>query len=267
MGFNIMSSGENNLLAVERQRIITGILRREGVVRSAELREMLNVSLVTIRSDLRELEKAGECEIIWGGAVSVRPPSEVETRLEQRSNLNRSIKQRIGAAAAELVEVGQTIIVDAGSTTVELINNLPHDLEYLRIVTPALNVAVAATHYPDIEVVMPGGVLRNLTRSLIGPQTLRALEMFNADWTFLATGGFSVERGITTGNILEVEVKRTMVKQATKVVLLADSTKHGRMLSLKVADISEIHTLISDDKLSDSDVQAIEAAGVRVLRV
>jgi len=262
-----MSSGENTLLAVERQRIILDILRREGVVRNAELRELLNVSLVTIRSDLRELEKSGECEIIWGGAVSVRPPTDSEVRLEQRSKLNPNIKQRIGAAAAGLIEVGQTIIVDAGTTTVELIHHLPHDLEYLRVVTPALNVAVATTHYPDIEVVMPGGVLRNLTRSLFGPQTLRALEMFNADWTFLATGGFTVERGVTTSNILEVEVKRTMVKQANRVVLLSDSTKFGRILSLKVADMSEIHTLITDNKLSDSDVQAVETCGVRVLRV
>ena len=201
----------NALLAVERQRSIVEILKREGVIRTAELCEMLNVSAVTIRSDLRDLEKAGVCEIIWGGAISKTPPTEAEARLEQRSLLNSDSKKRIGARAAELVESGQTIILDAGTTTVEIINHLPRDLDYLRVISPALNVAIAATQFPYIELVMPGGVLRNLTRGLVGPQTLQSLALFNADWTFLASGGFDIEHGVTTSNIMEVEVKRAMV--------------------------------------------------------
>ncbi|GAB4510984.1 MAG: DeoR/GlpR family DNA-binding transcription regulator [Anaerolineae bacterium] len=255
---------DGTLLAVERQRIILDILRREGVVRSAELRELLNVSLVTIRNDLRELERAGECEIIWGGAVSKQPATEAEVKLDQRGQIHRKEKQRIGAKAAELVEAGQTIIVDAGTTTIEFINSLPRDLEYLRVVTPALNVAVATSHFPNVELFMPGGVMRNLTRSLIGPQTLRSLEMFNADWAFLATGGFSLERGVTTSNILEVEVKRTIVRQAARVALLADSSKFGRILSLTVAPIEEIDVVITDTHLRVEDADALRALGIEV---
>jgi len=262
-----MTTHDNPPLAIERQRMILDILKREGVVRNAELCELLSVSPVTVRSDLRELEKAGECEIIWGGAVSKAPATETETRLEQRSKLHGPVKQRIGARAAGLVEVGQTIILDAGTTTIEVVNHLPRDFDYLRVVTPALNVAVATTHFPYIELVMPGGVLRNLTRSLVGSQTLRALEMFNADWAFLASGGFSIERGVTTGNILEVEVKRTMVKQAAQVALIADSSKFGRILSLQVTPLHNVDVLITDTQLSDTDAQSIEALGVRVLRV
>lgn len=263
-----MSTSDNNsLLAVERQRVILEMLRREGVVRTAELHELLNVSLVTIRSDLRELERIGECEVIWGGAVSSTPPTEAETELEQRSKLNSDRKKRIGQRAADLVETGQTIIVDAGSTTVELVHHLPRNLDYLRVVTPALNIAVAATHHPDVELVMPGGVLRSLTHSLIGSQTLRALEMHNADWTFLASGGFSAERGVTTSNMLEVEVKKTMVHQAQQVVLLADSSKFGRVRSLTVAPIKDIDIIITDTKLPDDDTTRLEALGVRVFRV
>lgn len=261
-----MVSNDTTPLAVERQRFILNILKREGVVRTAELCELLNVSAVTIRSDLRDLEQLGECELIWGGAVSQKPAAEAEMRLEQRSKINHKSKESIGARAAQLIEVGQTVILDAGTTTVEIVNHLPRDFDYLRVITPALNVAVATTHYPYIELVMPGGVLRNLTRSLIGPQTLRSLEMFNADWCFLASGGFDIKHGVTTSNIMEVEVKRTMVKQATRVALVADGSKYGRTLSLNVTPLENVDVIITDHLMSDADVQAVEAVGVTVLR-
>lgn len=260
-------ANDNALLAVERQQRILEILQREGAVRTAELTELLNVSSVTIRSDLRELEKNGDCEIIWGGAVSKVPPSDAETLLNQRTQLHREAKQRIGKKATSFIELGQTIFVDAGTTTVEIINHLPDHLDYLRVVTPALNVAVAATYHPYIELVMPGGVLRNLTRSLVGVQTIRSLEMFNADIVFIASGGFDLQHGITTGNILEVEVKRTMVKNSKKVILTADGSKFGRALSLNVAPITDIDVLITDEQLSEKDAQALQALGVEVLRV
>lgn len=260
-------ANDNLLLAVERQQRILEILHREGAVRTAELTELLNVSSVTIRSDLRELEKNGECEIIWGGAISKVPASDAEALLQQRTQLNRESKQLIGRQAASLIQTGQTIFVDAGTTTVEIINHLPDNLEYLRVVTPALNVAVAATYHPYVELVMPGGVLRNLTRSLIGVQTLHSLEMFNADMVFLASGGFDIEHGVTTGNILEVEVKRAMVKNSQKVILTADGSKYGHALSLKVAPISEVDVIITDNQLRKVDAEALQKIGVEVIRV
>lgn len=262
-----MPTNDGTLLAVTRQQMILDILKREGAVRSAELRELLNVSLVTIRNDLRELENAGECEIIWGGAISPRPAIDSEAKLEERNQLHQAEKRRIGMKAASFVEEGQTIIVDAGSTTVELIHHLSRELDYLRVVTPALNVAVATSQFPNIELVMPGGVLRNLTRSLVGPQTLRSLEMFNADWTFLASGGFNTDRGVTTGNIMEVEVKRVMVAQASRVALLVDSSKYGRVQSLAVAPLSQIDVIVTDNKLADHHTADIESHHVEVVRV
>ncbi len=258
---------ESNRLAIERQRFILSILEREGVVRNTELAEMLGVSAVTIRSDLRELAAQGECEIIWGGAVSRKPTRETEFHLDKRSQLNPEAKQRIGERAAKFVEDGQTIIVDAGTTTVEVVRALPHDFDYLRIVTPALNVASAAAYFPNYEVVMTGGVLRSLTWGLIGTQALRSLEMFNAHWTFLASGGFDIEHGVTTSHIMEVEVKRTMVARGRRVALVADSSKFGKALSLTVAPLSAIHVIVTDTGLSDEHTRAIEAIGVEVVRV
>jgi DeoR/GlpR family transcriptional regulator of sugar metabolism len=259
---------ESTLLAIERQRIIRDLLEREGVVRSAELTAILHVSTVTIRADLRELENAGVCEIIWGGATYRQPPTEPEPLLlTKRSKLHTDEKQRIGGRAAQLVESGQTLFVDAGSTTVAMIRSLPPDLESLRVVTPAMNVATAAMQFPQIELVMSGGVLRNLTYSLIGPQVIRSLEQFNADWAFVASGGITVEQGVTTSNILEAEVKTKMIERARRVALLADHSKFGKALSLTAAPLRDIDVVITGRELADADAEALEAAGVQVIRV
>lgn len=263
-----MTPEESSLLAVERQRIILEILERDGVVRNTELKELLGVSAVTIRSDLRELESSSACEIVWGGAVSRhRPATERGLILSERNKLKPEVKKRIGMRAAQLIEVGQTIIVDAGSTTVELVHHLSRDLDFLRIITPALNVAAAAAQFPNIELVVTGGILRHLTRSLVGPQVVLSLQMVNADWAFLASGGFTLEHGVTTSNMLEIDVKRMMAQRAARVVLMADSSKLGKILPLTVMPINELDTLITDSGLSESDTQAIQNLGVEVHRV
>ncbi len=263
-----MNPEENSLLAIERQRLIQQMLEREGVVRTAELKQIMQVSAVTIRADLRELESAGICQMIWGGAVYIKPiVNNDPLSIAERSNLNLEAKHRIGVRAAQLLEVGQTIILDAGTTTVEMVRSLSHELDYLRIVTPALNIAAAATQFPQVELVVTGGMLRNLTHSLIGPQVIQSLNTFNADWAFIASGGYSPKHGVTTGNILEVEVKQTIIRRANKVVLLADSSKCGTVLSINVAQMSAIDMLISDTDLSDEDADAFTQQGVEVIRV
>jgi DeoR/GlpR family transcriptional regulator of sugar metabolism len=265
------------LLAIERQKIIREVLEREGVVRNADLRKRLKVSTVTVRADLRTLARQGICDLIWGGAVYKNTPAEPDLSKPPLSPqsispngaevANREAKQRIGARAAQLVKSGQTIIVDSGSTTVELLQHLPTDLDYLRIVTQALNIAAAAAHFPQVELVMTGGVLRNRTYSLIGPQAIHSLEMFNADWAFLSTSAFNIEQGITTSNILEAELKKTMIVHAERVVLLADHSKFGSAHALTVAPLTGIDMLITDSGLSDEAAAQISATGIEVIRV
>jgi DeoR family transcriptional regulator, fructose operon transcriptional repressor len=265
MNLSNMFNDESSPLAIKRQTQIREILQREGVVRTAELKELLQVSAVTVRSDLRELEAAGVCKVVWGGAVYVQPIQESDPlHLKERLNVNAEAKRRIGAYAASLVEDGQTIIVDAGSTTVHLIHHLSPEFDYLRIITPALNVAMAAVQFPQFELVMTGGVLRNITHSLIGPHVMRFLEMFNADWAFIASGGFTVEHGVTTSHMLEVEVKKTMIQQASRVALVADSSKYGTVLSLNVAPLTQLDVLVTDTGLPQSAHGAIVRMNVNV---
>jgi DeoR family transcriptional regulator of aga operon len=250
--------------------MIAEILERENVVRNAELRERLHVSTMTIRADLRVLAEQGLCDLIWGGAVSRKPAAEPETpspSIHTPTVANQEAKQRIGARAAQFVKSGQTILVDSGSTTVELLRHLPPTLGYLRIVTQALNVAAAAADFPQVELVMTGGVLRTTTYTLIGPQAIHSLEMFNANWAFISCSGFTVEQGITTSNILEAELKKTMIAHAEQVVLLADHTKFGNARALTVAPLNAINVLVTDSGMSNDHTRQIANAGVEVIRV
>lgn len=267
-----MPSSPTTLLPAERQKIILEILDREGSVRNAELKELLKVTVATVRADLRELEAAGACVLTWGGAVTRRggtlPSSTTDgdSRFWERSKLNVEAKRAIGARAAQLISDGQTIIVDSGSTTMELVRALPPDWEYLRIVTPALDVASIAAQFRYIELIMTGGVLRNRTRSLVGAQTLRTLEGYNADWSFMAAGGFSLTHGATISNSLEAEVKRAILERGSHAALLADSSKYGTVLALSVAPLSAFHYVITDRNLSAEAAGAIEDAGPMVIR-
>lgn len=264
----VKDHSENNLLAVERHRLILEILEKNGLVRTNQLKDLLRVSAATIRSDLRELEKNNMCEIVWGGAVARNMPIEDrETLLHQRMQLNAAEKKRIGKAATQLVESGQTIIVDAGSTTVELVAHLPRELNFVRIVTPALNVAEVAAQFPNFELVMTGGVLRHLTRMLVGPAAIAALGAINADLTFLAAGGFSIKHGLTNSNVFEVEVKRAMAQQGKRIIFMADSSKFNDVRPITVIPLNLVDVLITDTGLSDTIAKKIENEGVEVLRV
>ncbi len=262
-----MTAPNRTLLAAQRQKLIVEILEREGAVRTSELREILNVSLVTIRADLHELELQGVLEMTRGGAIATRPAPERELIVTERSLMNAERKRRIGEYAAGLVSDGQTIVVDAGTTTFEMIRALARTLEDVRVVTPALDIAAAASQFPNIEVVILGGLVRPLTQSVIGAPALQALALINADMTFLATGGVTLERGVTTANLMEAEIKRAMRQCAARVILLADSAKFGTRLSFTVAPLAEIDLIVSDTGVPDDLSADMERAGTQVARV
>ncbi len=255
------------LLSSERQTMILDLLDRTGVVRTADLRELLKVSPGTIRADLREMEAQGVLEIVHGGAVATRSVNDSKLRIDERAHQNTDNKRRIGIRAAQLITNEQTLIVDSGSTTVEFINALPNNLDYLQIITHGLNIAVAASRLPNVEVLMPGGIVRSSTQTLVGPQVVSFLEMVNAQIVFLATNGFSIEYGVTTANMLEAEIKRKLIQRADKVVLLADSSKYGKRQALRIMPMDEVDIVISDKDLDDDVVQQMKALNIEVLRV
>lgn len=255
------------LLSSERHTRILELLEQQGVVRHAELRSLLNVSAGTIRTDLRDLDSQGLLEVVHGGAVTRRWSEDSKLLIDERVKQHSDAKRRIGARAAQLVQSGHTIIVDSGSTTVEVVNALSPSVGALQIVTHGLNIAVAASRLPRAEILMPGGIVRSMTLNLIGPQVSTFMDRVHADLVFLATNGFSPEEGLTTTNLLEADIKRVIVERGQKVVLMADSSKYGKRQSLNVIPMTGIDILITDTQLSDSVTAQIEAMNIEVWRV
>jgi DeoR family transcriptional regulator of aga operon len=257
----------SQLLSSERQALILELLDKTGVVRTTDLREVLKVSPGTIRADLRELETQGVLEIVHGGAVATRSANDSKLRIDERARQNTDKKRRIGATASQLVINGQTLIVDSGSTTAEFINALTQTIDYLQIVTHGLNIATIASRLANVEVLMPGGIVRSSTQTLVGPQVVSFFEMINAQVVFLATNGFSIEHGVTTANMLEAEIKRKIIQRADKIVLLADSSKYGKRQALRVMPIQELDVLITDRDLDEGIAQELAKLNIEVLRV
>lgn len=242
----------------ERQNEILRVLHEKKYMSVEELSENLNVSKVTIRSDLSALEQKGELSRTHGGAMI----SEVAPRLVSLSLMeNSSEKELIGKASAEMIQDNSVVILDSGSTTVRIAEAL-HGRS-LTVVTNSLLVSDVLKAESNIELLMLGGTLRRNILGFTGPVTKLALSQIHADIYFLGGGGFT-ENSIYCSNLLEAEVKQTMMKSADIVCFVADSSKKDRSLFGLVTSWEEIDYFITDK--IDPDFKALlESKGVVVI--
>jgi DeoR/GlpR family transcriptional regulator of sugar metabolism len=253
----------------QRHERILELLRRDRVVEVAGLAQQLGVSAVTIRSDLDALERRHLLRRIRGGATSVQP-ARFERPLDLPSQSFADEKARIGALAARLVRDGETIILDAGTTTLAMAMALPQDLRDIVVITSSLDIAIALETHPGATVMLTGGVLKKTgrnprSRSLIPPFAGLLLAQINADSAYLCCAGIHAERGFTNAHFEEVEVKRAMIGSARRVVMLGDHGKIGHVAGARIARIDEVAALVTDADATPADVQALEAAGLQVL--
>ncbi len=258
-------SESGHLLPAERLDRIRQILLSQGAVRVAALSRELDVSEVTIRSDLARLEQEGFARRTHGGAVLARGTRFERPFAEQEARF-REEKQRIGAAAAALIEDGDTIILDVGTTTTEIARHLP-PVTNLVVVTSALNIALELERHPGVTVVVTGGTLRPMQHSLVNPLATILLAQINADKLFLGCNGVSADKGITNSNLQEAEVKRAMIAAAKRVIVVADSSKIGAVAAAHVAPISVVHQLITDDHADEAEVERLRQRGIDVRTV
>ena len=259
------SSESGHLLPAERLDRIRQLLLSQGAVRVAALSRELDVSEVTIRSDLARLEQEGFARRTHGGAVLARGTRFERPFAEQEARF-REEKQRIGAAAAGLIEDGDTIILDVGTTTTEIARHLPQ-VTNLVVVTSALNIALELERHPGVTVVVTGGTLRPMQHSLVNPLATVLLSQINADKLFLGCNGVSADKGITNSNLQEAEVKRAMIAAAKRVIVVADSSKIGAVAAAHVAPISVVHQVITDDHADEAELDRLRQRGVEVLAV
>lgn len=251
------------LLGEARRAKILAWLQEEGSARVRNLAEAFSVSEVTVRQDLEKLEAEGHIVREHGGAFLKSVPQQVRA-MALHHLVNMDAKQRIGRAAAALVEDGETIILDSGSTTTEVAANLI-DRENLTIITNALNIALMLGAAPSLDIHMTGGQFKAPTLSLSGERSADYLKGLFARKLFLATAAVSVEAGLTFPALSDISVKSAMIEAAERVYLVADSSKIGQRSFSTLCGVDRIHTLVTDDGISDADRQAFIAAGVEVI--
>ena len=252
-----------------RHERILEILRRERVVEVARLAEALGVSAVTIRSDLDALERRQLLRRIRGGATSVQPARFVRP-LELPSQSFGEEKERIGGMAARMVRDGETVILDAGTTTRAMALALPQDLRDVVVITSSLDIAISLENHAGVTVMVTGGTVKKTgrnprSRSLIPPFAGLLLGQVNADCAYLCCAGIDAERGFTNAHFEEVEVKRAMLAAARRAVVLGDHGKIGHVAGARIAGMGEVSALVTDSGAEPADVAALEAAGLDVI--
>ena len=257
------ASTGGSLLGDPRRMKMLAWFQEEGSARVRDLAEAFSVSEVTIRQDLERLEAEGHIVREHGGAYLKSVPQQVRA-MALHHLINMDAKRRIGKAAAALVEDGETIILDSGSTTTEVAMNLV-DREHLTVVTNALNIALILGAIPTCTVHMPGGQFKAPTLSLSGERSADYFKGLFAQKLFLATAAVSFEAGLTFPAIADITVKRAMIETASRVYLLADSSKIGKTSFSSLGGIDNIHVLITDSGIRDEDHRAFLDAGIEVI--
>ncbi|MGE5485977.1 MAG: DeoR/GlpR family DNA-binding transcription regulator [Ignavibacteriales bacterium] len=257
-----MGPEKNGLFAEERHQRIVELLRQDNRITVSGLVDLLNVSEATIRRDLRYLKMKGLITRTHGGAILAEGTGFEPTMLEKEEQF-RAEKERIGRLAAGLIEDGDTVILDGGTTTVEIARNL-RNREGITVITNAINVCTELAR-SDMDIILIGGSLRKPTLTLVGSLAEATLKQFHVDKVFLGMNGVSVSHGLTTPNLTEAQAKRLMLEQAETVVVVADHSKIEKTSLVTVAGISEVDVLVTDDGISREQKQAFEDSGVRVL--
>lgn len=250
------------MLQEERHKKILDQLKENNTLRIAQISEKLGVTPQTVRRDLSELEKAGFIKKVHGGAVLNR--TNIEPPYSKRASTSIPEKERIAEKAAEMVEDGDAIYIDIGTTTLLMAKKLKLR-KNLTVITNSLLVAIELAESPGIKVILSGGELRREELSLSGPISNQSIQNIFIDKAFIGVGGLSLKSGYTDFHINESEFRRMMIAHAKISYALADHSKINVVAIFKSADIHEIEVLITDEKIPTSILQVIKDKGVEVI--
>jgi DeoR/GlpR family transcriptional regulator of sugar metabolism len=246
------------VLGAQRRELILEAVRTDRQAGVVDLARRFDVSEMTVRRDLARLAHEGKLRRVHGGAVSEEPPFAkiAVERLPQ--------KRRIGRAAAGLVADGETVMIDIGTTTLELARHL-HGRD-VTVVTSNLAVVEELVPDPAIELVVLGGVVRRNYRSLVGVLAEDALRQLAADVAFLGASGIRSDLSVMDSTMVEVPIKRAMIAAARRTVLLADAEKFRMDGSVRVCHAEELDTVVTDAGADEPALAELERAGVAVVR-
>lgn len=252
------------MISLRRQKRLLEYIAAHQSAQVTELGTAFGVSVSTVRRDLKEMEQSGLVRRVHGGVVLAEERD--ESPRVQRTGHRPDQKRRIAQAAAALVGDGSTIIISAGTTTGAMVPFLTGKRD-LTVITNALHVACQLTNYPQITLIVLGGWLRHSESSLLGHLTAQALEDLRADQIFHGTFGIDLDHGLTGAYLQEVETDRQLIAAAREMIVLADSSKFGRLGSVRLAPFEAIARVITDGEAPAAALEALQARGVAVTQV
>lgn len=251
------------MLAIERKNEILATLQKEQRVLVSELAKKYDVTEETIRRDLEKLERDGFVKKTYGGAV-LNKNTNVDLPLRIREKTNRQQKQKVAEIAASLIDEGDSIMLDASSTSLMIAQKIKN-MRKLTVITTSVEVLIELSQSEGINVISTGGNLKASSLSLVGRNTEECLSRFNVDMAFVSCKGIDMERGIMESNELEAGVKLMMKKSAKQSVLVIDSSKFDKISFVKVMDFAKGDIVISDAVPDERWMKYFESCGVNVV--
>ncbi|GAB7184126.1 DeoR/GlpR family DNA-binding transcription regulator [Kitasatospora sp. Ki12] len=251
------------MLKADRTARILAHITEAGSADVHELAGLLDVSPATVRRDLQELHDQGLLHRTRGGAVT--GAVNLELPLRHKHGKRQAEKRRIALAAERLVPDGAVVGLTGGTTTSELARVLA-ERSGLTIVTNAVNIAADLIVRPEVRLVVVGGIARTTSYELVGPAADRMLGQYHLDIAFIGVDGLTAQEGCTTHDEMEAQTDRAFLGSSARSVVLADSTKIGRVTFARICPLSDVHDLVTDDELTAAQEEAVAGCGVRVLR-
>lgn len=255
------------MLAEERRQKIQEIIEEKGKVTVEDIVGKFSVSAVTARSDLDVLAERGEVMRSHGGAVR-QLNAVVDYPLRFKESIHHAEKVRIGHAAVQLIRPHHNIILDSGTTTVQIARQIKTArIHPLTVITNALNVACELAETEGVSLILVGGLLRRASSSFVGPQAERMLQDLHADHLFLAVDGLHRDVGYSTPDILEAQLNAIMIRVSNEVTVVADASKFGRRSLSMIGKLECARRVITDARVGEEDVEALRGKGLEVVIV
>lgn len=245
----------------ERERQLLELLMDDMSLSVSQLSKHFNVSAVTVRSDLGNLEEKGFIIRTHGGAFPTYHPD-----ILRRQKENVDTKKKLAKAAAGFINNGDTVMIEAGTTTA-LIPRYLMGMNDIHIVTNSTLTLQYGRSNPSLHLTFTGGIFRSITESMVGPSALEDLSRFYVKVAFIGTDGFSIKNGLTTHDIEGAEIVRMMVEKADKVILIADSSKYNQTGFVHVLPLNRVDTLITDSGISAEAEDEFKKAGLDYIKV
>ena len=248
---------------LERHTFILEELLKQGSLLVSELAERLDVSSVTIRKDLTELERAGKLYRSHGKAILINPFANNRS-VNEKEGLNAEEKQQIGLEAAKLVSPNDSILLASGTTIHALARNL-HTTDKLTVVSASLQGTELLAQNDNVDIIQLGGVVRHSSLSVVGQYADMILKGCSFSKLYLGVDGIDLDFGISTTDMNEAELNRSMIRTAQKTIVLADSSKFGRRGFARICGMDDVDMIITDSHISAQLVREIEELGIELI--